>query len=657
MTEIQKPAKDKPWLFRTYAGHSTAAKSNELYRMNLAKGQTGLSVAFDLPTQTGYDSDHVLARGEVGKVGVPVCHLGDMRALFDQIPLEQMNTSMTINATAPWLLSLYIAVAEEQGADVSKLQGTVQNDLVKEYLSRGTYICPPKPSLAMITDVAAYTREHLPKWNPMNVCSYHLQEAGATPEQELAFALATGIAVLDDLKKKVPAAGFPAMVGRISFFVNAGIRFVTEMCKMRAFTELWDEICRERYGIEEEKYRRFRYGVQVNSLGLTEQQPENNVYRILIEMLAVTLSKNARARAVQLPAWNEALGLPRPWDQQWSLRMQQIMAYETDLLEYGDLFDGNPAVTAKVEELKAGARQELETLDAMGGAIAAIDYMKARLVDSNAARINRIEANETIVVGVNRWQQGEPSPLTAGDGGIMVVDPAVEADQVGRLTAWRAARDEAAVQAALARLSDDAKAGRNIMPASIAAAKAGATTGEWAGVMRAVHGEYRGPTGVSRAPSNKTEGLDEIRAAVDAVSSQLGRRLKFLVGKPGLDGHSNGAEQIAFRARDCGMDITYDGIRLTPEQIVAKAVEDEAHVVGLSILSGSHIPLIEELMERMRAAGLDHVPVVVGGIIPDEDAVKLKGFGVARVYTPKDFELNRIMMDIVALVTPTSRAA
>lgn len=657
MTEIQKPAKDKPWLFRTYAGHSTAAKSNELYRMNLAKGQTGLSVAFDLPTQTGYDSDHVLARGEVGKVGVPVCHLGDMRALFDQIPLEQMNTSMTINATAPWLLSLYIAVAEEQGADVSKLQGTVQNDLVKEYLSRGTYICPPRPSLAMITDVAAYTREHLPKWNPMNVCSYHLQEAGATPEQELAFALATGIAVLDDLKKKVPAEGFPAMVGRISFFVNAGIRFVTEMCKMRAFTELWDEICLERYGIEDEKYRRFRYGVQVNSLGLTEQQPENNVYRILIEMLAVTLSKNARARAVQLPAWNEALGLPRPWDQQWSLRMQQIMAYETDLLEYGDLFDGNPAVTTKVEELKAGARQELETLDAMGGAIAAIDYMKARLVDSNAARINRIEANETIVVGVNRWQQGEPSPLTAGDGGIMVVDPAVEADQVGRLTAWRAARDEAAVQAALARLSDDAKAGRNIMPASIAAAKAGATTGEWAGVMRAVHGEYRGPTGVSRAPSNKTEGLDEIRAAVDAVSSQLGRRLKFLVGKPGLDGHSNGAEQIAFRARDCGMDITYDGIRLTPEQIVAKAVEDEAHVVGLSILSGSHIPLIEELMERMRAAGLDHVPVVVGGIIPDEDAVRLKSFGVARVYTPKDFELNRIMMDIVALVTPTPRAA
>ena len=657
MNETIRPVKEKPWLFRTYAGHSTAEKSNALYRMNLSKGQTGLSVAFDLPTQTGYDSDHVLARGEVGKVGVPICHLGDMRALFDQIPLEQMNTSMTINATAPWLLSLYIAVAEEQGADVSLLQGTVQNDLVKEYLSRGTYICPPKPSLAMITDVAAYTREHLPKWNPMNVCSYHLQEAGATPEQELAFALATGIAVLDDLKTKVPPEGFPAMVGRISFFVNAGIRFVTELCKMRAFTELWDEICLERYGITDERYRRFRYGVQVNSLGLTEQQPENNVYRILIEMLAVTLSKNARARAVQLPAWNEALGLPRPWDQQWSLRMQQIMAYETDLLEYEDLFDGNPAITRKVEALKAGARAELETLDAMGGAIAAIDYMKARLVESNAERINRIESNETIVVGVNRWQQGEPSPLTAGDGGIMVVDPAVELDQVSRLQQWRASRDEAAVKRALEALSADARAGRNIMPASIAAAKAGATTGEWAGVMRAVHGEYRGPTGVSRSPSNRTEGLEEIREAVDAASAQLGRRLTFVVGKPGLDGHSNGAEQIAFRARDCGMDITYEGIRMTPEQIVAQALETEAHVVGVSILSGSHLPLIEELMERMRAAGLGHIPVVAGGIIPDDDAARLVGFGVARVYTPKDFELNRIMMDIVALAAPKPAAA
>jgi (2R)-ethylmalonyl-CoA mutase len=654
---IAMAEKDKPWLFRTYAGHSTAEKSNALYRGNLAKGQTGLSVAFDLPTQTGYDSDHILARGEVGKVGVPVCHLGDMRALFDQIPLEQMNTSMTINATAPWLLSLYIAVAEEQGADIARLQGTVQNDLIKEYLSRGTYICPPKPSLAMITDVAAYTREHLPKWNPMNVCSYHLQEAGATPQQELAYALATAIAVLDDLKTKVPEADFPAMVGRISFFVNAGIRFVTELCKMRAFTELWDEITAERYGIEDPKFRRFRYGVQVNSLGLTEQQPENNVYRILLEMLAVTLSKNARARAVQLPAWNEALGLPRPWDQQWSLRMQQILAYETDLLEYADLFDGNPAIEAKVGELKQGARDELRLLDQMGGAIAAIDYMKSRLVEANAERLNRVEAGETVVVGVNRWQQGEPSPLTAGDGGIMVVDPEVEQDQIDRLNAWKADRDDQAVRAALQALRTAAQQGRNVMPASIDAAKAGVTTGEWAGVMREVHGEYRGPTGVAASPSNRTEGLEEIREAVDAVSARLGRRLKFVVGKPGLDGHSNGAEQIAFRARDCGMDITYEGIRLTPEQIVARAQEQEAHVVGLSILSGSHLPLIEDLMARMREAGLGKIPVVVGGIIPDEDARRLLAMGVTRVYTPKDFQLNTIMMDIVALVEPGAAAA
>lgn len=649
--------KDKPWLFRTYAGHSTAEKSNALYRSNLSRGQTGLSVAFDLPTQTGYDSDHVLARGEVGKVGVPICHLGDMRTLFDQIPLEQMNTSMTINATAPWLLSLYIAVADEQGADIARLQGTVQNDLIKEYLSRGTYICPPKPSLAMITDVAAYTREHLPKWNPMNVCSYHLQEAGATPQQELAYALATAIAVLDDLKGRVPEAEFPAMVGRISFFVNAGIRFVTEMCKMRAFTELWDEICRDRYGIEDEKFRRFRYGVQVNSLGLTEQQPENNVYRILLETLAVTLSRNARARAVQLPAWNEALGLPRPWDQQWSLRMQQILAYETDLLEFGDLFDGNPVVAAKVEELKQGARDELALLDQMGGAIAAIDHMKARLVESNAARLGRIEANETVVVGVNRWQQGEPSPLTSGEGAIMVVDPEVEADQIARLQAWRQARDEGAVEAALAALRLAAQRGENVMAPSIAAAKAGVTTGEWAGVMRAVHGEYRGPTGVSANPSNRTEGLEDIRDAVDAVSTRLGRRLKFLVGKPGLDGHSNGAEQIACRARDCGMDITYEGIRLTPEEIVRRAQEEEAHVVGLSILSGSHLPLIGDLMGRMQEAGLGHVPVIVGGIIPDEDARRLTAMGVARVYTPKDFQLNTIMKDIVGLVEPGAAAA
>mmetsp|Transcript_24009 Transcript_24009/g.44089 ORF Transcript_24009/g.44089 Transcript_24009/m.44089 type:complete len:654 (+) Transcript_24009:5959-7920(+) len=649
--------KDRPWLIRTYAGHSTASASNALYRANLAKGQTGLSVAFDLPTQTGYDSDHVLARGEVGKVGVPVSHLGDMRSLFQDIPLEQMNTSMTINATAPWLLALYIAVAKEQGADTTALQGTVQNDLIKEYLSRGTYICPPKPSLKMIADVAEYCYTNVPKWNPMNVCSYHLQEAGATPEQELAFALATATAVLDELKPRIDPADFPAVVGRISFFVNAGIRFVTEMCKMRAFVDLWDEILVERYGVTDPKSRRFRYGVQVNSLGLTEQQPENNVYRILIEMLAVTLSKKARARAVQLPAWNEALGLPRPWDQQWSMRMQQIMAFETDLLEYDDLFDGNPAVDSKVEELKDGARRELANLESMGGAIGAIDYMKSRLVDSNAERLNRIEAGETVVVGVNKFQKGEASPLMTGDGGIMVVDPAVEQEQISRLADWRKQRDNVAVEKALADLRSAASNGDNVMPASIAAAKAGVTTGEWAAQMRVVHGEYRGPTGVSGAPSNKTEGLDDLRNAVDAVSDKLGRRLKFVIGKPGLDGHSNGAEQIAFRARDCGMDITYDGIRLTPEEIVSKALEDEAHVVGLSILSGSHIPLVEDLMQRMCDAGLREIPVIVGGIIPDEDADRLRAMGVARVYTPKDFELNTIMGDIVTLANPNSVAA
>lgn len=649
--------KDRPWLIRTYAGHSTAEASNALYRSNLEKGQTGLSVAFDLPTQTGYDSDHVLARGEVGKVGVPVCHLGDMRTLFDQIPLEKMNTSMTINATAPWLLSLYIAVAEEQGADISKLQGTVQNDLIKEYLSRGTYVCPPKPSLKMIGDVAEYCYTNVPKWNPMNVCSYHLQEAGATPEQELSFALATAIAVLDELRPRVPAEDFPALCGRISFFVNAGIRFVTEMCKMRAFVELWDEILLERYGVEDSKFRRFRYGVQVNSLGLTEQQPENNVYRILIEMLAVTLSKKARARAVQLPAWNEALGLPRPWDQQWSMRMQQIMAYETDLLEFDDLFDNNPAVDRKVAELKEGARHELANLDSMGGAIDAIDYMKGRLVDSNAERLNRIEAGETVVVGVNKWTQGEPSPLMTGDGGIMVVDPAVEQQQINRIQEWRDARDNDAVEASLAELRAAAQAGDNVMPASIKAAKAGVTTGEWAAQMRTVFGEYRGPTGVSASPSNKTEGLDDLRNAVDMVSDKLGRRLKFVIGKPGLDGHSNGAEQIAFRARDCGMDITYDGIRLTPEEIVAKAKEDGAHVVGLSILSGSHVPLVEDLVARMKAEGLGETPVIVGGIIPDDDAARLLAMGVSRVYTPKDFELNTIMQDIVVLADPTPVAA
>lgn len=649
--------KDRPWLIRTYAGHSTASASNLLYRSNLEKGQTGLSVAFDLPTQTGYDSDHVLSRGEVGKVGVPVSHLGDMRALFHEIPLEKMNTSMTINATAPWLLSLYIAVAEEQGADVTALQGTVQNDLIKEYLSRGTYICPPKPSLKMIADVAEYCYTNVPKWNPMNVCSYHLQEAGATPEQELSFALATATAVLDELRPRVDPADFPALVGRISFFVNAGIRFVTEMCKMRAFVDLWDEICETRYGITDAKFRRFRYGVQVNSLGLTEQQPENNVYRILIEMLAVTLSKKARARAVQLPAWNEALGLPRPWDQQWSMRMQQIMAFETDLLEFDDLFDGNPAVDRKVEELKEGARAELANLDAMGGAIDAIDYMKSALVQSNANRLNRIEAGETVVVGVNKYTSTEPSPLMTADGGIMVVDPAVEQEQIDRLNEWRSTRDQAAVDAALADLRAAAAEGRNVMEPSIAAAKAGATTGEWAAQMRIVHGEYRGPTGVAAGQSNQTEGLEELREKVNLVSDKLGRRLKFLVGKPGLDGHSNGAEQIAVRARDCGMDIAYEGIRLTPEELVAAALEDQAHVVGLSILSGSHIPLVEDLMKRMKDAGLGDTPVIVGGIIPEDDATRLRAMGVARVYTPKDFELNNIMADIVTLADPKAVAA
>ena len=649
MTQVQK---DRPWLFRTYAGHSTAEASNALYRSNLAKGQTGLSVAFDLPTQTGYDSDHILARGEVGKVGVPISHLGDMRTLFADIPLDQMNTSMTINATAPWLLALYIAAADEQGADISALQGTVQNDIIKEYLSRGTYICPPKPSLRMITDIAAYTRAHLPKWNPMNVCSYHLQEAGATPEQELAFALATATAVLDDLKGKVPEEHFGQMVGRISFFVNAGIRFVTEMCKMRAFVDLWDEICRERYGVSDPKMRRFRYGVQVNSLGLTEQQPENNVYRILIEMLAVTLSKKARARAVQLPAWNEALGLPRPWDQQWSLRMQQIMAYETDLLEYEDLFDENPAVERKVAALKEGARAELALIDSMGGAVEAIEYMKSRLVDSNAARIGQIESGDMTVVGVNAYQNGEASPLTSGDDAIMTVDPKTEAEQIERLTRWRDARDAQAVTDALRDLRTAALDGSNIMPPSIAAAKAGVTTGEWGDVLRQAFGQYRGPTGVSGTPSNRTEGLDEIRDQVAAVSDRLGRKLTFLMGKPGLDGHSNGAEQIATRARDCGMEISYEGIRLTPDEIITAARDGAVHVIGLSILSGSHMPLMEELMAKLRAAELSHIPVIVGGIIPDDDAEKLRAMGIARIYTPKDFELNRIMFDIVALDDP-----
>lgn len=643
------PQKDRPWLFRTYAGHSTASASNTLYRENLAKGQTGLSVAFDLPTQTGYDSDHILARGEVGKVGVPISHLGDMRALFQDIPLGQMNTSMTINATAAWQLALYIAVAEEQGAEVVALKGTVQNDIIKEYLSRGTYIFPPAPSLKLIGDIAEYCYGHLPKWNPMNVCSYHLQEAGATPEQELAFALTTAIAVLDQVRGQVPEEDFPAVVARISFFVNAGIRFITEMCKMRAFVDLWDEICLERYGVEDPKQRRFRYGVQVNSLGLTEQQPENNVYRILIEMLAVTLSKKARARAVQLPAWNEALGLPRPWDQQWSLRMQQIMAYETDLLEYEDLFDGNPAVDRKVEALKAQARAEIAQIDKMGGAVAAIEYMKTSLVQANAARLGRIETGDTMVVGVNRFEAGEPSPLTGGDDEIMVVDPKVEQEQIDALNTWREARDGAVVEAALVALREAAKSGENIMPPSIACAKAGVTTGEWGEAMRGEFGEYRAPTGVSMAIANDTAGLEDVQAQVRAASASLKEPLRFLVGKPGLDGHSNGAEQIAVRARDCGMKVFYEGIRMTPEALVATAKQERVHVMGLSILSGSHVPLVKDTMARMKAAGLN-IPVIIGGIIPDEDAKTLRALGIARVYTPKDFDLNTIMSDVIKLV-------
>jgi ethylmalonyl-CoA mutase len=658
----QEPARDRdrPWIFRTYAGHSTASKSNELYRKNLSKGQTGLSIAFDLPTQTGFDSDHELARGEVGKVGVPVSHLGDMRALLDGIPLDQMNTSMTINATAAWLWSLYIAFADEQGASRDSLTGTIQNDIIKEYLSRGTYVFPPEPSLRLIKDTIVFGYKEVPKWNPTNVCSYHLQEAGATPVQELAFALATGIAVLDTVKSSGSVADedFGRVVGRVSFFVNAGLQFVTEICKMRAFTELWDEIASERYGVTEEKFRRFRYGVQVNSLGLTEQQPENNVYRILISMLAVTLSKNARARAVQLPAWNEALGLPRPWDQQWSLRMQQILAYETDLLAYGDIFDGSKEIENKVEALKAEARAELATIEKQGGAVSAIDYMKRRLVESNSERLSAIESGEHVVVGVNRWTETEQSPLSAGEGAIQVVDPAVEAEQVAKLNAWREARDSKAAEDALSDLEAAAKEGRNIMQPSIACAKAGVTTGEWGGLLRRIFGDYRAPTGVSQS-GRVTDGgrIDEVRAAVEQVSAQLGRRLKFLVGKPGLDGHSNGAEQIAVRARDCGMEVVYEGIRLTPSQIVRAAVDESVHVVGLSILSGSHVPLVKEVLAAMRAEGLEDIPLIVGGIIPPEDAAQLKAMGVAAVYTPKDFQLNDIMADIVRLVQGRAEAA
>ncbi|GLK77397.1 methylmalonyl-CoA mutase [Methylopila jiangsuensis] len=653
---------DKPWLFRTYAGHSSPVESNKLYKSNLAKGQTGLSVAFDLPTQTGYDPDHVLSRGEVGKVGVPLSHLGDMRTLFDGIPLEQMNTSMTINATAAWLLSLYVAQAEEQGADRSRLNGTTQNDIIKEYLSRGTYVFPPAPSLRLIRDVILFTTTEMPKWNPMNVCSYHLQEAGATPVQELAYALATAIAVLDEVKETNPSEeAFSQTVQRISFFVNAGMKFITEIAKMRAFVDLWDEITRERYGVTDAKSRRFRYGVQVNSLGLTEPQPENNVYRILLQTLAVTLSKDARARAVQLPAWNEALGLPRPWDQQWSLRAQQILAYETDILDYADIFNGSEVMNAKVEALKEEARAELARIDEMGGAIAAVQsgYMKGRLVESNARRLAAIESGEQIVVGVNRWKETEPSPLSTGSGAIQVVPESVGVEAIERLNAWRAQRDQKAVDKALADLAAAAKEDRNIMEPSIAAAKAGVTTGEWGATLREIFGEFRAPTGVGRAVRAEAGGDDiaRVREEVEAASARLGRRLKLLVGKPGLDGHSNGAEQIAVRARDCGFEVVYEGIRLTPAEIVNAALEEGVHVVGLSILSGSHVPLVRDVLERMRKEGLDDVPVIVGGIIPPEDEVQLKAMGVTAVYTPKNFDLTSIMSDIVRIAETAHREA
>jgi ethylmalonyl-CoA mutase len=649
--------KDRPWVMRTYAGHSSAAESNALFRRNLAKGQTGLSVAFDLPTQTGYDPDHPLAKGEVGKVGVPISHLGEVRALFDRIPLDRMNTSMTINATAMWLLALYQVVAEEQGASPHDLTGTTQNDIVKEYLSRGTYAFPPDASLRLTTDLIAYTVAEVPKWNPINICSYHLQEAGATPVQELAFAMSTAIAVLDRVRDsgQVPPERFGDVVQRISFFVNAGVRFIEETCKMRAFVRLWDDVTLHRYGVTDARARRLRYGVQVNSLGLTEAQPENNVQRIVLEMLGVTLSKNARARAVQLPAWNEALGLPRPWDQQWSLRMQQVLAFESDLLEYDDIFDGSHVIQAKVDELVAGAQAEIDRVQAMGGAVAAVEsgYLKQALVAAHAERRRRIESGEQVVVGVNAFTNTEPSPLTADlDTAIQTVDPAAESAAIESLERWRAERDAAAVEAALAALSEAAKGTENLMPATLACARAGATTGEWAAALREVFGEYRAPTGVSGAVGSG-EGGDEIaavRAKVRATAGELGGRLRLLVGKPGLDGHSNGAEQVAVRARDVGFEVIYQGIRLTPEQIVAAAVAEDVHCVGLSILSGSHMELAPQVVGGLRAAGLDDVPVVVGGIVPDADARALADAGVAAVYTPKDYDLTGMMSDVVDVI-------
>jgi (2R)-ethylmalonyl-CoA mutase len=644
---------DRPWMMRTYAGHSTAKKSNELYRGNLAKGQTGLSVAFDLPTQTGYDPDHELARGEVGKVGVPIAHRRDMAELLDGIPLDQMNTSMTINATAAWLLALYIVAAEEKGVDQSQLAGTTQNDIIKEFLARGTYAFPPGPSMRLIADMVAYTVTEIPKWNPINICSYHLQEAGATPVQEIAYAMSNAIAVLDAVRERVDQELMGQVFGRISFFVNAGVRFIEEHAKLRAMGILWEELGRERYGVKDPKHLRFRYGVQVNSLGLTEQQPENNVQRIVLEALAVTLGRDARARAVQLPAWNEALGLPRPWDQQWSLRLQQVLAFETDLLEYPDIFEGSKVMDGLVAELLEGARAEMAVVAEHGGAVDAVPYMKAALVDSHRDRIRRIEAGEQIVVGLNKFEQTEPSPLTAdAEGGILVVDPGVEAEQRASVEAWRASRDQAAADKALAELRRVAESDENIMGATIEAARAGVTTGEWAQALRDVFGSYRAPTGVGEAAAEDVPGdeIDIVREEVEEVSEALGRRLKILVGKPGLDGHSNGAEQIAVRARDAGMDVVYEGIRLTPQQIAASAEQEGVHVVGLSILSGSHRELIPTVVEALRERGLDDVPVVVGGIIPEADVAPLKEAGVAAVYTPKDFSLTKIMRDIVELV-------
>ncbi|MET9317340.1 protein meaA [Kribbella sp. NPDC003505] len=649
--------KDRPWVMRTYAGHSSAAESNALFRRNLAKGQTGLSVAFDLPTQTGYDADHPLAKGEVGKVGVPVAHLGDVRALFDQIPLAQMNTSMTINATAMWLLALYQVAAQEQGASPAELTGTTQNDIVKEYLSRGTYAFPPDASLRLTTDLIAYTVADMPKWNPINICSYHLQEAGATPVQELAFALSTAIAVLDRVRDggQVPPERFGDVVQRISFFVNAGVRFIEETCKMRAFVQLWDELTLQRYGVTDPKARRLRYGVQVNSLGLTEAQPENNVQRIVLEMLGVTLSKNARARAVQLPAWNEALGLPRPWDQQWSLRMQQVLAYESDLLEYDDIFDGSHVIEAKVSALVDGAREEIDRVQAMGGAVAAVEsgYLKQALVASHAERRQRIESGEQVVVGVNKFENTEPSPLTADlDTAIQTVDPAAEAAALESLRTWRAERDEAVVETALSKLRAAAKTTDNLMPVTLECVRAGVTTGEWAGVLREMYGEYRAPTGVAGSVGVSGGGAEiaAVRDKVAATSAELGGRLRLLVGKPGLDGHSNGAEQVAVRARDVGFEVIYQGIRLTPEQIVAAAVAEDVHCVGLSILSGSHMELVPQVVDGLREAGLEDVPVVVGGIVPDADAKALRAAGVAAVYTPKDYDLTGMMSDVVDVI-------